>query len=380
MRHPLLRLPSPSTTKLVVMFAALGVVFGLPARRAWASEIESQGQEQKICATIKTFTGEVQILDSTRTRVIDTEIGAAVPCGGWISVDVGWAELTHSDCRYLRVGTNSFVEIPLRRKDGGTGFDCHLVLYKGRVFAEANGQTGETIIITPNATIRQLSGKFLAIFGQTDEESQVIALSEPASLENRFEPSRRIEVRPGEATTLILGNNRILPSTPAAVMISSLKMTLLDLNFSEDEQREIIAIIRQRQDMKFASMAPPKTVPKFTISSSAPPIGRSPAADSKDGKVPQAGDAVSPDGGAGGSGPTSEIGKHWVSRLVGRDPASANEMLFPNVAGEGDEADGKGNSVKAKAASAAKKANEEKIASRSEKQKLLEALSRLRME
>ena len=364
--HPLL----PRIERWALLFVILAMT---PV--AVGSEIESQNQEQKICATVKTFTGEVQILDSTRTRVIDTEIGAAVPCGGWISVDVGWAELTHSDGRYLRVGTNSFVEIPLRRKDGGTGFDSHLVLYKGRVFAEANGQNGETIIITPNATIRQGTGKFLAIFGQSDEESQVIALSEPASLENRFEPSRKIEVRPGEATTLTLGNNRILPTTPAAVMISSLKMTLLDLNFSEDEQREIIAIIRQRQEMKFASMAPPKTIPKSTVTADRAPAG---AADHKGGHGSATGSAAN--NGHPAPDPNSEIGKHWVSRLVGRDPASANEMLFPNVTDAGEEGDGKGNSVKAKAASAAKKANEEKIASRSEKQKLLEALSKLRME
>lgn len=198
------------------------------------------------CAVVDSYNGESQILDRTRSQVADVDKGAPITCGGWISVTTGWVKLKHRNGYRIQIAPATFVNFPER--------DEHLVLYKGEVFADAGGGTGEMKILTANSRARVSRGKIIVSFNHVEDESQLITLENTATLENRFAESERMLVKAGEASSLNVGLNRVVPSIPAAVAVAQLRPKMMALHLSESEQSEAVAATTARRERKFASL------------------------------------------------------------------------------------------------------------------------------
>ena len=57
-------------------------------------------------------------------------------------------------------------------------------------------------------------------FSPDSQDTQLVALDHPATLENRFEPSKKVEAKAGESTDLNFKEMRVIPTYPKAVSIA----------------------------------------------------------------------------------------------------------------------------------------------------------------
>jgi hypothetical protein len=236
---------------LLLVILAIGLIFG--AAGVFASQpIPPKGEPDAPCGVLENFRGQVQILDASRTTLIDAVAKAPIPCGGWVSVGKGWAEFKHRQGYRVKVSADSFVQLS-DSKSAESGGD-HLLLYRGKIFAHSEGGDGQLRIITANARVRMTRATGLVIYRHADEETQLISLDKSGTLENRFEPFRPILVHAGEASTLGVKKERVVPSTPRAVAIASLKDTLADLHLTEEDFSLSIQAARSRKDRKFAKI------------------------------------------------------------------------------------------------------------------------------
>lgn len=217
-----------------------------------------------VCAVIEEFGGKVQLLDPNRTAILDTDVRTGIPCGSWISTEDGWFKIIHRDGYRVTAGSNTFLEViddgndptaPTPAKPLAQGLD-QLVLYKGQVKVQAGAgvSSGELKILTPHARARIKRGRAILIFSKDQEETQLITLDQVASLENRFESSRSVRVKEGEASSLNFKALRVLPSIPQAVSLSGLKQKLMDLRLDDRTRHEVLGVVKQRHDRKFASV------------------------------------------------------------------------------------------------------------------------------
>lgn len=197
-----------------------------------------------VCGTLSDFDGKIQLLDASRSFVIDTEPNAAVPCGGWISVQTGWATVKHRDGYRLQIGAGTFLQ--LARPDE----DDPLVLYRGQFQLEAGQGSDEVVILTANARIRQKSGRAIIIYAESREETQLIAIDRVASLESRFEPGTLVPVRSGHVSSLNQKAMRIVPTAPAILPIAQLQIKLKELALTPKVQRESIQLAKLGQERR----------------------------------------------------------------------------------------------------------------------------------
>lgn len=251
-------LPRPITIKFAALVMGVGMLVGVS--RAAASP----------CAIVDAYSGESQILDRTRSQVVDLTRGAAITCGGWVSVQSGWVRIKHQNGYFLHLAPQTFVNLA----DGPDP----IVLYKGEVFAQAGGGTGEMRIVTANGRVRVSRGRVIVSFSTVDDETQLIALENSATLENRFSSEGNITVRAGEASNINVSLQRILPSIPAAVSVSGLRPKMMALHLSEADQSEAVAAVTARKDRKFASV-PAGDAAKRRAPASVKRHGRNPASD-----------------------------------------------------------------------------------------------------
>ena len=207
------------------------------------------------CAVLEKFGGQIGLLDPTRSHLIDATVKSGVACGGWVSADHGWAQLFHRDGYTIHVGKGSFLEI-LDGHDSTRSLESdQIVVYRGIVFVEKSEESGELRILSPNARARLTGNSGAVLIYRPDEqETQVISLEGTNTIENRFETSRPVDVKAGEASSLNFKILRVLPSTPRVVTVASLKPVLMDLHLTESEENHAVASVLHRQDRRFASV------------------------------------------------------------------------------------------------------------------------------
>jgi hypothetical protein len=237
---------------LPAIFSLALFISGAFSPVALAVQLSTQESAAVPCATLHRFAGEVRIMDSSRTHLIDVVKKAGIPCGGWMSITQGWAELHHRDGFRIHVGPQAFVELPENNPDGHYSGD-HLILYRGTVFGQAGGGSGELRITTANARARVNRGSILLLFSQQQEETQLTTLENKATLENRFQSARKIVARAGEATSLNLKLMRVIPTSAAVVSIAGLKPRLSELNIEAGDQVEMLKNVKERQERSLAS-------------------------------------------------------------------------------------------------------------------------------
>jgi hypothetical protein len=201
------------------------------------------------CAILENFGGEVEVLDPSRTRIVSLTKNSGIPCGGWVSTSNGWAIIQHRDGHDLRIGMNTFLEIPENmNKDSDQA-----VLYRGEAFATTEGGAGELRVITANSRVRIKRGTVLINFSPDDQDTQLVALDGPASLENRFEPEKRVNIKAGEATSLNFKTLRVVPTYPKAVSIASLKGKLGQFRVNEKDMSKIYETAEARAERRLAA-------------------------------------------------------------------------------------------------------------------------------
>jgi hypothetical protein len=234
--------------RFMIGSAAVAVFMWVPA--ALGVEISPQRSANVPCAVLKTFSGMVQILDSSRTHVLDGVRKTEVPCGGFVSVERGWVEFKHRDGFRIHVGKGSFVEFP---DSNGQGQSDHVLVFRGQIFGRAENGDGEFRVATANGRARVTKGAIMLIFNGAEEETQLVGLEGVATLENRFETTRKMRVKAGEATSLNFLLQRVFPSNPRAVAAASLNPRLADLHIDSREAVSTIHLADKRRDRALAS-------------------------------------------------------------------------------------------------------------------------------
>jgi hypothetical protein len=197
------------------------------------------------CAVIERFGGDLQILDATRTKLQDPAVGMAVGCGSWISVSKGWVALKHEDGALIRLGAGTFA----RLKDDKDS----LVLHHGEALLTAGHGRGTIRAITPNARVILTKGTGVVIYSPEEEESQLIALEDQATIENRFETAAPVNVRAGEGSSLNFKLLRVVPTAPRAVAIAALRKHLADLKLEGRARDLAVAAVQRRAERHLAA-------------------------------------------------------------------------------------------------------------------------------
>ncbi len=249
------RLRIKSLIAFALTFAGMS---SLGAAAAVAVEIEQHPSAPASCAVLEKFGGKVEIMDSTRTHLVDSVMRAGVPCGGWVSVGKGWAEFRHRDGFRVSLSDQTFVQFLESNVDGKESGD-HVVIYKGQVYAKAGSGTGEFRAVTSSARARLTRGAFMLLSDSNSEalgdETQLVTLDNVARLENRFEPSKQIEVSSGEASSINFKLLRVVPTAPKVVALSDLRPRLSSFHLEEREQGKFLQIAQKRHDRKLASVS-----------------------------------------------------------------------------------------------------------------------------
>jgi hypothetical protein len=235
--------------------AALAAEIGLPASSHEPPSSAAPAADVAPCAILEDFAGTVQVLDPSRAYLLDTDVRTGIPCGGWVSIESGWARVVHRDGFRVNAGADSFIQVNDDHREDGKVVGDHFTLYRGQLHltAGAGVSASELRVVTPHARARVIRGKAILSFSKNDEETQLIVLDRAASLENRFEPGNRAIARAGEATSLHFRAMRVAPSPPQAVAIAPLRVKLRDLRIDDRSQAEAILAAKQRQDRKFAA-------------------------------------------------------------------------------------------------------------------------------
>jgi hypothetical protein len=230
---------------------ALGLFHACPARALEATTSENSSVP---CAILENFGGDVEVLDPSRTRVVGLAKSSGIPCGGWISSGNGWAIVRHRDGHDLRIGPNTFLEIP-ESHPGATdsAFADQVVLYRGEMFGSTEGGGGELRVITANGRVRMKQGTMLINFNPESQDTQLVALDRPASLENRFEPAKKVVAKAGESTDLNFREMRVIPSYPKAISIASLHGKLALFKLTDQDQTKIYETAQARAERRLAA-------------------------------------------------------------------------------------------------------------------------------
>ena len=193
-----------ATTSLVA-FAALAVLAASEAARAVEPNESGAG---KVCGVLRSFEGETQIFDYTRTHLGDASYGTKLHCGDWVSVEKGKATVELAVGAAISAGENTFFQI-LDPQAGDNPDAAHLALYRGEFVAQS--AKGEIRIVTPNAIARIAKGGAFVVYSGVSEESQIVGLGGESSLENRF--FRQPRMNAGFAKVVAFSNpvERLLP-------------------------------------------------------------------------------------------------------------------------------------------------------------------------
>lgn len=260
------------------------LVLGLSST-AFAAEPHESGAG-KVCGVLRTFEGETQVFDYTRTHLGDAAYGTKLHCGDWISVDKGKATVEHVAGAGVLVAENTFFQI-LDPQSGENAEHAHLALYRGEFLAQPTG--GEIRVVTPNAVGRIEKGGAFVVYSSATDETQIVGLGGTTSLENRFFSEPRMVAGFAKVVTFANPVERLVPDQARFVNARDLgeRLTRLGVPKSvlETIEKAVKAGVKTRMPVTLASTAKPlpKTVIKvqpageFALGASESAGNRSPA-------------------------------------------------------------------------------------------------------
>jgi hypothetical protein len=156
----------------------------------------------------------------------------------------GWAQIKFREGQKVRLGHETLVQI---RSD-----EDQIVLYRGVVYVESGSGSREFSLATSTGRARLKRGKIIFINNTESDTTQLIALENSATFENRFEVERRVQLYAGESSELNFKQLRVIPLLPSSVASASLKVVLDQLDVPDSDKTQAIRIAIARQDRKFA--------------------------------------------------------------------------------------------------------------------------------
>jgi hypothetical protein len=239
--------------KFVIAFSLLAIA--LVTKKVFAFEATTETGPSAPCAMVENYGGDVEILDPSRTHmttVVGKNVG--IPCGGWVSSQSGWAIIRHRDGHDLRVGPKTFVEIP----ENSASSPDQVVLYHGEMFGSTEGGGGDLQILTANARVRVPRGNVLVNYDPETQDTQLVALDNPATLENRFEPKQKVQVKPGEATSLDFKLLRVTPTFPKAISVAALREKLALFHVNDKDATQAYEVAQMRAERRMAATLTPE--------------------------------------------------------------------------------------------------------------------------
>jgi hypothetical protein len=247
--------PQKNDLKITVLLLSATLLVAAPfVRVAHAFELGAQEGEAAPCAVVENFQGDLEILDPSRTHIINVGKNVGIPCGGWVSSEMGWALIRHRDGHDLRVGPNTFIEIP----ENNANSPDQVVLYHGEMYGNTEGGGGDLRITTANARVRIPKGSVLVNYDAENQDTQLVALDHPATLENRFEPDQKTKIQAGESTSLNFKQLRVVPTFPKAVSIASLKEKLILFRLNEKDAADAYQVAEVRAERRLAATLTPE--------------------------------------------------------------------------------------------------------------------------
>jgi len=242
------------TTKAIAIYCSLVFTGILLAgeNTAYCGEKSPADTQPVACGRLLKFQGDIEMLNSDRSGFLETQLNKEIPCGAWMAVEDGWAELWHySSDAIVRVGPNSYLEI-FSDAYKGNGHAAHLVLFKGKLLIDQRAEGRQTQIVTANSKIDINPGKALVLYVSKENDTQLVSLKGKHKIVNRFNSEMKMEVPDGAASRLGFYSRRIFPSVPLAASPVSLTRILDELEIDSNEKRAVIATAKARRTQKYA--------------------------------------------------------------------------------------------------------------------------------
>jgi hypothetical protein len=231
------------------------------AGAAFASEPTESGAT-RVCGTLKSFEGVVQIFDHTRTHLGDAAFGAKLSCGDWISIEKGRAVLEHFSGAAVSVGQSSFIQI-LDPQSGENADHAQFTLYRGEMAVSSPKKT-VTLVATPNAFVRIASGTGFVLYSTSAKQSQAIGLGGTVTIENRFLPGQRTQASYAQMVSFSDPTERLVPEEARFANSQDLNSRLARLGIPaavrEAVDRAVKMGVRTRMPTTLASE---RTAPKI---------------------------------------------------------------------------------------------------------------------
>ncbi len=253
--------------KAIVFLLMSVVFFGARPNQAWAQntknsdhhteeksneKTENDGSQSKktttveknICGALEVFEGDVQILNPTKTHLIELRHKAPVPCGSWISSNEGWVHLKHSAGPTVNLGPGTYAQLlPSSHSKE------QVILFQGQVYLDVNSGDGEFKVGSAMGRARIDRGKVIYLTGYSEKTSaQLVVLADVATFENRFEETKKVRVSEGEMSELSFDLLRVMPKEPTPISVAALKPKFFDLRVDEKVQAKAISLATHRKE------------------------------------------------------------------------------------------------------------------------------------
>jgi hypothetical protein len=260
-----MKAPSRTTIKALICLAiAATAAMGFSADAAQPNESGAG----KVCGVLRTFEGETQIFDYTRTHLGDASFGTKIHCGDWISVDKGKATIEHANGAALLVGENTFIQI-LDPQSGENPEHAHVALYRGEFLIQA--AKAEVRILTPNAVARVERGGAFMLYSTAAEETQIVGMGAHAVLANRFFDERSMTADFAKVVTFSNPVERLLPDEARFVNARELNERLAHLGVADAVRQSLEKAVKagSKTKMPVTLAVTAKPAPKESIHLSA---------------------------------------------------------------------------------------------------------------
>lgn len=197
------------------------------------------------CGSLTQFEGEVSLIPADSKDFLATRLKAPIPCGAWVSVRTGWAEVHLKQGAKLRLGLDSFVQIGSE--------SATTSLFRGRMFVQVEPGAASVTVLTANAVASIPKGTGIVFYDGEEQRTQLIGVEAPVTLANRYHDGPAIRVNPGEGSVLDFRNSRVVPSTPNPLDLAFLKKMVLDLSLEGRQAEDVLLAAAERSDRRLAS-------------------------------------------------------------------------------------------------------------------------------
>ena len=217
---------------------------------AIARQAEPPSRDPASCGQVTATEGAVLISPSDRTQIIQAHNKSPVPCGAWITIKEGWAQIVLNDGMKFRLSSESFAQIldPAFEKD-------QLALIRGQVLVKASGGMGPYSVVTANSRVKFQDTFGVVVYMSDEEDTQVLGLgAHPLAFENRFSEKNTMKVVRGQISTMSLKQLRTIPSTPEYAAQDTLLAMGEDMQLDAGEVKRLVAEIQPKGQRHLASV------------------------------------------------------------------------------------------------------------------------------